>query len=231
MQTISYARHRFPPDVIRHAVWLYLRFTLSYRDVEDLLAERGLEIRNETIRRWVLKFGPVVARNLRRVRPVPHSQWHLDEMVVSIAGRRMYMWRAVDSEGEVLEVLVQPRRDKAAALRLVKKLLKWQGFAPTVIVTDRLTSYRAALPVIGFSGRHEQGLRANNRAENSHRPVRRRERKMQGFKTPTSAQRFLSIHAAVHNVFNFQRHLISRAILRRFRTAAHNAWNDATARA
>src|SRR6266851_5741252 len=228
MRTISYSRHRFPPDVIRCAVWLYVRFTLSYRDVEDLLTERGLAISNETIRRWVLKFGPVVTRNLRRVRPVPHGQWHLDEMVVSIAGRRMYMWRAVDSEGEVLDVLVQPRRDKAAALRLVKKLLKWQGFAPTVIVTDRLASYRAALQGIGFSGRHEQGLRANNRAENSHQPVRRRERKMQGFKSPASAQRFVAIHAAVYNVFNVQRHLIRRATLHRFRAEAHQAWDDAT---
>jgi putative transposase len=124
MQPISYARHRFPRDVIRHAVWLYLRFTLSYRDVEDLLAERGLEVSNETICRWVLKFGPVIACNLRRGRPIPHDQWHLDEMVVSIAGRRMYMWRAVDSEGEVLEVLVQPRRDRAAALKLLRRLLK-----------------------------------------------------------------------------------------------------------
>ena len=129
MQPISYARHRFPPDVIRHAVWLYLRFTLSYRDVEDLLAERGLEVSNETIRRWVLKFGPAIARNLRRGRPTPHDKWHLDEMVVSIAGRRMYMWRAVDSEGEVLDVMVQPRRDKAAAVKLLRKLLKRQGFA------------------------------------------------------------------------------------------------------
>jgi putative transposase len=114
MQPISYARHRFPPDVIRHAVWLYLRFTLSYRDVDDLLAERGLEISNETVRRWVLKFGPAFARSLRRGRPTPYDSWHLDKMVVSIAGRRMYLWRAVDSEGEVLEVLVQPRRDRAA---------------------------------------------------------------------------------------------------------------------
>lgn len=114
--------------MIRHAVWLYLRFTLSYRDVENLLAERGLEISNETIRRWVLKFEPVVARNLRRGRPVPHDRWHLDEMVVSIAGRRMSMWRAVGSEGEVLDVLVQPSRDQAAAVKLVKKLLKRQGF-------------------------------------------------------------------------------------------------------
>jgi putative transposase len=152
MLTISYARHRFPSDVIRHAVWLYLRFALSLRDVEDLLAERGLDVSNETIRRWVLKFGPIVARNLRRGRPVPHDRWHLDEMVFTIAGRRMYMRRAVDSEGEVLDVLVQSRRDKAAALKLIKKLLKRQGFAPTVIVTDKLGSYRAALHAIGFSG-------------------------------------------------------------------------------
>ena len=111
MQPISFARHRFPPDVIRHAVWLYLRFTLSYRDVEDLLAERGLMISNELIRRWVLKFGPIVARNLRAIRPKAYTRWHFDEMAVSIAGRQMYMWRAVDSEGEVLEILVQPQRD------------------------------------------------------------------------------------------------------------------------
>jgi len=145
MQPISYARHRFPPDVIRHAVWLYLRFTLSYRDVEDLLAQRGLMVSNESIRRWVLKFGPIIANNLRESRPKAHCRWHLDEMVVSIAGRQMYMWRAVDSEGEVLEILVQPQRDKAAALRLLRKLLRRQGFVPTVIVTDKLRSYGAAL--------------------------------------------------------------------------------------
>ena len=161
MKPISYARHRFPPDIIRHAVWLYLRFTLSYRDVEDLLAERGLMVSNESIRRWVFKFGPIIARNLRETRPKAHSRWHLDEMVVSIAGRQMYMWRAVDSEGEVLEILVQPQRDKAAASRLLRKLLRRQGFVPAVIVTDKLRSYGAALRKIGFSGLHEQGLRAN----------------------------------------------------------------------
>ena len=153
MQPISYARHRFPPDVIRHAVWLYLRFTLSYRDVEDLLAQRGLMVSNESIRRWVLKFGPIIAKNLRESRPKVHCRWHLDEMVVSIAGRQVYMWRAVDSEGEVLEILVQPQRDKAAALRLLRKLLRRQGFVPTVIVTDKLRSYGAALREIGFSAR------------------------------------------------------------------------------
>src|SRR5580700_2310761 len=227
MQPISYARHRFPPDIIRHAVWLYLRFTLSYRDVEDLLAERGLIVSNESIRRWVLKFGPIIAKNLRAIRPKPHTRWHLDEMVVSIAGRQMYMWRAVDSEGEVLEILVQPHRDKAAAVRLLRKLLRRQGFVPTVIVTDKLRSYGAALREIGFSGLHEQGLRANNRAENSHQPLRRRERKMQGFKSAKSAQRFVSVHAAVYNTFNVQPHF-RRPRLRQFRTAAHNSWSDAT---
>jgi putative transposase len=229
MKPISYARHRFPPDVIRHAVWLYLRFTLSYRDVEDLLAERGIEVSNESIRRWVLKFGPRIARNLRKTRPKPQDRWHLDEIVISIAGQRMYMWRAVDSEGEILDVLVQRRRDKAAALRLLRKLLLRQGFVPTVIVTDKLGSYGAALRDIGFSGRHEQGLRSNNRAENSHQPVRRRERKMQGFKSPRSAQRFVSAHAAVYNTFNIQRHLLCRPTLRQFRGEAHRAWSNATA--
>jgi putative transposase len=217
MKPISYARHRFPPDVIRHAVWLYLRFTLSYRDVEDLLAERGLIVSNEAIRRWVLKFGPAIAKNLRAIRPKAYSRWHRDEMVVSLSGKQMYMWRAVDGEGEVLEILVQPRRDKAAAMRLLRKLLRRQGFVPTVIVTDKLRSYGAALREIGFSGLHKRGLRANNRAENSHQP--RRERKMQGFKSAKSAQRFVSVHASVYNTFNVQRHLISRPTHRWFRTA------------
>ncbi len=160
---------------------------------------------NESIRRWVLKFGPIIAKNLRAIRPKPHSRWHLDEMIVSIAGRQMYMWRAVDSEGEVLEILVQPQRDKAAALRLLRKLLRRQGFVPTVIVTDKLRSYGAARREIGCSGLHEQGLRANNRAENSHQPLRRRERKMQGFKSIKSAQRFVSVHAAVYNTSDVRR--------------------------
>jgi putative transposase len=209
MQRISYARHRFPPEIIRHAIWLYLRFTLSYRDVEELLAERGLDVSYETVRRWVLKFGPAFARNLRRLRPRPADTWHLDEMVVSIQGRRMYLWRAVDSEGEILDLLVQPRRDKAAALRLMRKLVRKQGYAPRVLVTDKLQSYGAPRRDLGLSARHEQGLRRNNRAENSHQMVRRRERKMQRFKSARSAQRFLSIQAPVHNIFNLQRHLLS----------------------
>ena len=231
MQLVSYARHQFPPEIIRHAIWLYLRFSLSYRDVEELLAERDIQTTYESIRRWVLKFGPTVARNLRRQRPRASSTWHLDEMVVSIQGRRVYLWRALDSEGEVLDLLVQPKRDKAAAVRLLRKLITKQGGAPTVLVTDKLRSYAAAYRQLGLSARHEQGLRQNNRAENSHRPVRRRERQQQGFRSPGSAQRFLSLQAAVQNTFYVQRHLISRRMLRLFRAEAAEAWQIASAAA
>ena len=141
MAPLCYRRHRFPPEIIQRAVWLYLRFTLSYRDVEELLAERGLDISYETVRRWVLKFGPAIARRLRQRRPRPNDRWHLDEMVVRIAGERLYLWRAVDDEGEVLDMLVQSRRDSWAALRLMRKLLKKQGFVLKLLVTDKLRSY------------------------------------------------------------------------------------------
>jgi putative transposase len=194
---------------------------LSYRDVEDLLAERGLDVSYETVRRWVFKFGPLFARELRRRRPRPTTQWHLDEMAVTIAGRRFWLWRAVDNEGEVLDLLVQRRRDKTAVVKLLRKLLKKQGFAPDVLlVTDKLRSYGAAESEIGLSARHDQGLRKNNRAENSHQPTPRRERKIQRFRSPGSAQRFLSIHAAVQNTFNVQRHLTSRRTLRVLRDEA-----------
>jgi len=231
MDQLSYRRHRFPPPIIQHAIWLYLRFTLSYRDVEELLAERGLEVSYETVRRWVLKFGPGIARKLRRSRPRPSDHWHLDEMVVRIAGKRMYLWRAVDHEGEVLDMLVQRRRDKRAALRLMRKLLKKQGFTPKLLTTDKLGSYGAAFRHLRLTCRHEQGLRKNNRAENSHQAVRRRERKMQRFKSARSAQRFLSIHAAVLNTFNLQRHLVSQSTLRTFRAEAATQWQDAVAAA
>jgi transposase-like protein len=229
MTFISYARHRSPPAVIQHAVWLYLRFSLSYRDIEDLLAERGLDISYETVRRWVAKFGPQFARELRRRRPRPTGRWHLDEMVVTIGGKRFWLWRAVDSEGEVLDLLVQSRRNTPAAIRLMRKLLRKQGFTPEVIVTDQLRSYGAAIRELGLSVRHEQGQRRNNRAENSHQPTRQRERKMQRFKSPGSAQRFLSAHAAVHNTFNVERHLISRGSLKQLRAGALEQWRRATA--
>ena len=229
MMELSYRRHRFPPVVIQHAVWLYLRFTLSYRDVEDLLAERGFDISYETVRSWVLKFGPVIARRLRQRRPRPSDRWHLDEMVVRIAGKRMFLWRGVDHEGEVLDVLVQSRRDSRAALRLMRKLLRKQGCVPKLLVTDKLRSYGSALRQLQLTCPHEQGLRKNNRAENSHQPVRRRERKIQRFKSAGSAQRFLSMHAAVHNTFNLERHLVSRSTLRIVRAEAAREWRDAVA--
>src|SRR5436305_14141629 len=159
MAPSSYRRHRFPPVVIQHAVWLSLRFTLSYRDVEELLAERGLDISYETVRCWVLKFGPVIARRLRRRRPRPSNRRHVDEMVARIAGERMYPWRAVDHEGEVLDMLVPRRRDTQAALRLMRKLLKKQGFAPKLLVTDKLGSYGSAFRQLRLNCPHDRGLR------------------------------------------------------------------------
>ena len=183
MNKISYRRHRFPAEIIQRAVWLCFRFPLSYRDVEDLLAERGVDVSYETIRRWALKFGQAYARKLRQSRPRPDDRWHLDEVFSSINGKRMYLWRAVDSEGEVLDILVQSRRNKKAALKLMRKLLKKQGYAPNKVVTDKLPSYGAALRDLNMTGKHVTGGRSNNRAENSHLPVRQRERRMQGFKS------------------------------------------------
>jgi transposase-like protein len=230
--SVSFKRHRFPADVIRHAVWLYLRFTLSLREVEEMLAARGIEVSYETIRCWTKKFGPQFAHNLRRSRPKPTGRWHLDEMVVKIGGKRMFLWRAVDDEGEVLDMLVQERRNKSAALRLLRKLLKNLGVRPNAIITDKLASYRAAARDLGLTDRHQPGgMRENNRAENSHLPIRRRERKQQKFKSRASAQKFLATHAAVYNVFNLQPHLIRRSTLRHLRAEAHRTWAAATAAA
>jgi transposase-like protein len=228
MSKISYAGYRFPPVIIQQAVWLYARFTLSFRDVEDLLAERGIMVSYETVRRWVRYFGPTIAADLRRRRPKPHSTWHLDEVFIRIDGRLVYLWRAVDAEGEVLDVVVQSKRDKRAALKLLRKLLKKMAFVPDKLVTDDLRSYGAAAHELGLSRRHERGRWRNNRAENSHQPTRRRERKMQGFKSAGSAQRFLSVHAATYNTFNVQRHLISAKTHRAFRASAMQTWREVT---
>jgi len=207
MTKISYAGYRFPPEIIQQAIWLYLRFALSFRDVEDLLAERGIMVSYETVRRWVNHFGPIIAADLRKRRPRPHSIWHLDDVYLKIGGRMVYLWRAVDAEGEVLDVLVQSKRDRHAALKLMRKLLRKYAFAPERLVTDDLRSYGSAARDLGLESRRERGRWKNNRAENSHQPTRRRERKMQRFKSAGSAQKFLSSHAAVYNTFNVQRHI------------------------
>ena len=173
MTKISYAGYRFPPDIIQQAIWLYVRFTMSFRDVEDLLAERGVMVSYETVRRWVNHFGPKIAADLRKRRPKPHTTWHLDEVYLKIDGRLVYLWRAVDAEGEVLDVLVQTRRNKRAALRLMRKLLKKYGVVPEKLVTDDLRSYAAAASELGLARRHERGRWHNNRAENSHQPSQR----------------------------------------------------------
>ena len=158
MRPISFKRHRFSPEIIRHAIWLYARFTLSFRDVEELLAERGIDASYETVRRWFLKFGPSIAANIRRLRPRPSEHWHLDEMVISIRGGKYWLWRAVDNEGEVLDFLVQRRRDAQVAKKLMVKLLKKHAFAPSRIVTDRLRSYPAAFRAIGLTAEHDRGI-------------------------------------------------------------------------
>ena len=224
MKPISYRRHRFPPIIIQHAIWLYFRFTLSYRDVEDLLAERGIEVSYETIRRWVEKFGSQYAKRLRRLRPKPSSKWHIDEVFLKIGGKQMYLWRAVDDEGEVLDVLLQSKRDKRAATTFLHKAIKRAGSVPEVIVSDKWKPTGAAIRSVAPIAIHLKGKRLNNRAENSHQPTRRRERMQQRFKSAKSAQRFLSVFSAFYNHFNIQRHLISRTTMKQFRSAAINSW-------
>src|SRR5918992_4033631 len=228
MPPLSYSGYRFPRDIIQRAVWMYLRFTLSFRDVEELLAERGIVVTYESIRRWVLAFGPAIARRLRARRQRPHGRWHLDEMVVRVGGKPMHLWRAVDAEGEVLDVLLQAKRDTKAARKLMRKLLKKQGMAPDEWVTDKNPAYGAALRALKLTrAPHTRRKRANNRAESSHVPVRRRERKLQGFKSPSSAQQFLLMHAATNNAFTVPRHLVSARTHRLFRAEAFEAWRDA----
>ena len=194
-----------------------------------MLAKRGIDVSYETIRCWILKFGPAIAAKVRSRRVQPSETWHLDEVFVRIRGKRVYLWRAVDDEGEVLEVLAQSRRNKRAALKLMRKLLKKQGYVAERIVTDRLGSYSAALRELGLNHFHVTGGRSNNRAEGSHQPKRRRERRMGRFKSPCSMQRFLSVHAAIYNQFNLKRHLISRRSLRQTRAKAMAGWHQIVA--
>lgn len=229
MKNSIYAQHRFHPDVIKRAVWMYFRLNLSFRDVEELMAERGVELSYETIRRWVDKFGTTYAKRIKSRSERSSPVWHLDEVYTKINGKMVYLWRAVDDEGTVLDVVVQRRRNTKAALRLLSKLLKNQGIKPTRIVTDRLGSYGAALRILGLKHLQDVGGRKNNRAECSHVPIRRRERKAQKFRSIHKAQKLLSAHVQIYNLFNYRRHLISRNTLRKFRHQANLKWNQATA--
>src|SRR3712207_2638862 len=199
-----YAGHRFPAEVIGHAVWLYFRFPLSLRMVEEMLAARGIVVSHETVRQWALKFGQEFANRIRRRLPCAEDKWHLDEMAIKSAGVQHWLSRAVDQTGMVLDVLVRSRRDKRAAERLLRKLLKPQCRAPRVMITDKLASYGAAKRDLmpGVEHRRHKGL--NNPAENSHQPTRRRERLMKRFKSPRQAQRFLSAHDQISNLFHLR---------------------------
>jgi putative transposase len=198
---VSYKRHRFPPQIIAHAVWLYFRFPLSLQLIEEMLLERGILVSYETVRRWALKFGPDYARRLKRKRPSRYDIWHLDEVVVTIAGKKNWLWRAVDQDGYVLDEVVQARRNTKAAKRLLKRLLKKQGCPPRRMITDKLGTYAAAQRQIMPTVEHRSHKGLNNRAENSHLPFRRRERVMQGFRSPRHLQRFISVFSAVRNLF------------------------------
>jgi len=216
------------PEVIRLVVMMYVRYPLSLRNVEDLLAERGIDISHEIVRFWWNRFGPMFAAEIRKsrvahMRSYPQWRWHLDEAFVKVNGKLCYLWRAVDHEGEVLEAVVTARRDKAAALKLLKRVMKKYA-RPKIIVTDGLRAYSAAMNEIGVADRQEVGPRLNNRAENSHQPFRRRERAMQRFRSMTSLQKFSSVHAEVHNHFNQERHLVTRQVYKQRRSATLAEW-------
>ena len=228
MKTSIYSRHRFHPDIIRRAIWMYFRFNLSFRDVEELMIERGIDVSYETIRRWVDKFGSTYSKRIRSRSETPSPVWLLDEIYAKINGKMVYLWRAVDDEGTVLDVVVQKRQNAKAATRLLRKLLRNQGIKPTRIVTDRLGSYGAALKLLGLKNLQDVGGRKNNRAECSHVPIRRRERKAKRFRSVRNAQKLLSAHDQIYNIFNHRRHLISRNTLRKFRQQAQNEWNIIT---
>ncbi|MFN0263228.1 IS6 family transposase [Tepidamorphus sp. 3E244] len=218
------------PEIIRLAVMMYIRFPLSLRNVEDLLHERGIEISHETVRYWWNRFGPMFAAEIRqrrveRMRSLIHWRWHLDEVFVKINGETRYLWRAVDHEGEVLEAFVSKRRDRRAALKFLRKLLKRHGPAEN-IVTDRLRSYGAAMRDLGNADRQQTGRHLNNRAENSHLPFRRRERAMTRFRRMRSLQKFAAVHSSIHNHFNQERHLYSRQKFKLNRAAALAEWQQ-----
>ena len=226
--TPNYRGYRFPSEIISHAIWLDHRFCLSFRDVEDLLAERGIIVSHETIRQWCQKFGPEYARKLTRQQGRLGDTWHLDELFVTIRGQRHYLWRAVDQDGDVIDIFVQPRRDRHAAKRFFRKLLKGQGVEPRRLETDKLKSYSAAHRAVMPSVVHDTGRYANNRAEVSHQPTRQRERQMRRFKSAAQAQRFLTVHGVILNLFRVGRHLLRPANHRILRARSFLVWSEVT---
>ena len=223
-----YKRHRFPPEIIQHAVWLYHRFNLSTRDIEDLLAERGIWVTYESIRLWCIKFGPRYAKRLKCRHTGYGDTFFIDEVFVKIRGKQHYLWRAVDQDGEVIDVFLQARRDGKAAKRFLMRLLTVHGGAPRKMVTDKLGSYAIAHRELIPNSIHDTSRYANNRAELSHQPTRVRERGMRRFKSVRQAQRFLGVHSAVNNLFNLGRHLVSAKHYRAFRQKAFASWECAT---
>ena len=229
IRTSLYKRHRFPTEIIQYAVWLYHRFNLSHRDIEDLLAERGVEVSYESIRLWCNKFGPKYVKRLKRRHQGFGDTFYIDEVFVKIQGRQQYLWRAVDQDGEVVDVFLQARRDGKAAKRFFKRLLKNHTGELRKIVTDKLRSYGVAHRALIPDTIHDTTQYANNRVEVSHQPTRVRERGMRCFKSTQQAQRFLSIHAMVYNLFNLGRHLISAEYYRLLRQRALMSWKEAAA--
>ncbi len=227
-ETPDYRGYRFPPEIIARAVWLYHRFTLSFRDVEDLLAERGITVSYESIRQWCLTFGPDYARRIKKRQGPRGDRWFLDEIVVSIQGKRRYLWRAVDQDGDLVEILVQKRKDTNAAKRFFRKVLRSQTQVPIEITTDKLRSYAAAKREVMASVQHCQDQYANNRAEVSHEPTREQERQMRGFRSDGQAQRFLSVHGQYNNLFRLGRHLLKAEHSRELRSRALKTWSQVT---
>jgi putative transposase len=224
--TNRYTHHRFPAEIISHGVWLYFRFCLSDRDAEELLFARGITVTYEAIRKWCVKFGPSYAHQLRRRRPKSGDTWHLDEVFLTIHGEQHDLWRAVDQDGHILDILVQRRRDKTAAKKCFRKLLKGCRYVPRVIVTDQLKSYGAATREILPGVEHRQHRYLNNRAEHSRRPTRQRERRMQGFKSPGQAQRFLAVYGPIAQHFRPRRHRLSAAAYRQAMRHRFATWQE-----
>jgi len=227
--TPSYKGHRYPVEIINHCIWLYFRFPLSFREVEELMLARGVAVSYETIRRWCAKFGQAYANQLRRRRPRPGDKWHLNEVFIRINGRLLYLWRAVDQHGNVLDVLVQSHRNAVSAKRFFRTLLKGLRYVPRVLVTDKLGSYQVAHRELMSSVEHRRSRYLNNRAENSHQPTRQRERAMKRFKSLRHAQRFLSAFSGISAHFRPRRHLLSATEWRTEMADRFAVWRQVTA--